>query len=230
MIQLVQQAISNNSVAQTSYTLTLPQIPKPGNMLVIGTELNDNTGPTAALTGVVFTRNIYFVGDASHDNCALWTGVVGSSVASAVVTVTHGASATYAAWIGEFSGVQQTVDGTVPTPTNLSTATPAITTNTVSFPANLVVAFMGHRSATSPTVSPSGWNIATQSIATATLGIETAWKIAPATKVAQTATWTFAGSEFALANIVQLKQLYIQTNNYQSVKAASGISVGERIR
>lgn len=208
MITLVQQAQATvGAGAVTSVAFTLPAAPSPGNFLICAWEHND-ANPTMAGTGVTWTRQNLFVGDASHDNTALFTGVIGTG-ASATQTLTLGSTANAAGILLEFTGIQQVVDGTPPTPTNLSSASPSITSNAPGVSADLAVAFMGINGTSAPTGTPSGWTSVTG--ASNTRRIEGAYQL-NVTKSAAVATWTYAGSQFALAQIVLVKDLALSHN------------------
>lgn len=210
MIVLVQQAQATiGAGAAGAVSFTLGAAPAPGNFLVCGWEHNDNGTPVMSGTGVTWTRHTLFVGDASHDNSSVFSGVVGTG-ASTTQTFTLGVSSANASGILlEFSGTQQAVDGTPPTPTNLSTATPSITSNAPGVSADLAVAFMGINGTSAPSGTPSGWTNATA--ASNTRRIEAAYQL-NVTKSAAVATWTYAGSQFALANIVLVKKLMLSHN------------------
>jgi hypothetical protein len=207
-IALVQQ--QGNAAGTTTAggdTLILGATPTSGNMLVCCAENNDDaTGPSIATTGVTWTlRGTYFRGDANHDNIIMWTGVVAGG-ASATTTITfHNApsSTTWAGILAEFSGVQQVVDGTPPTPTDVSSATPSVTSNTPSVAGDLAVAFCGHTDATAPTATPSGWTALTRRSSTNSL--EGAWLDLGGSSSAVTPQWTFALSKFALLEVVLIK-------------------------
>jgi hypothetical protein len=208
MITLVQQATATIAGAVASVAFTLGQAPTPGNFLVCAFEMNDSN-PTMSGTGVTWTRQNVFVGDASHDNTALFTGVVGTG-ASTTQTFTPGASTSNAAGILlEFNGVQQVLDGTPPTPTNLSSATPSITSTVPGVSNDLVVAFMGNVANSAPTATPSGWTTVTA--ATNTRRLDGAYKL-NTDRAAVSATWTYSGSQFALAQILLVKDLSLPHN------------------
>lgn len=204
-VSLVQQQQATiGAGAAASVAFTLGATPTQGNMLVCAWEHNDNGTPVMSGTGVTWTRHTLFVGDASHDNTSVFTGVVNAG-ASTTQTFTLGVSSANAAGILlEFSGVQQAVDGTPPTPTNLSSATPSITSNTPTVGGDLAVAFMGQVTAIAPTATPAGWSAVTG--ATNTRRIDGAWNINAGISTIS-AQWTYATSKFALAEIVLIKAL-----------------------
>lgn len=176
--------------------------PTSGNMIVVYAELNDNN-PSMGGTGVTYTRHYFFSGDASHDNCALWTGVVAGG-ASSTQTLTQAAAINNGSAIfAEFSGVQQVVDGTPPTATNVSSATPSVTSNTPSVAGDLAVAFCGQASAIAPTATPSTWT--TLTAAASSRRVDGAWLDLAGSSAAVTPQWTFAASKFALLGIVLIK-------------------------
>lgn len=211
-IALVQQKsfALHSDVANTGTDLNLPGAPTSGNMLVLISSNNDNvTGPSmAAQAGVTWTRQNYFRGDASHDNIAIFTGVVGAGASAACQQVFNVGASNYAAFVLEFSGVQQVLDGSVPAPTNLATATPATSSATPTITGDLAVAGISYKTAASPTATPSGWTTITGATdATApTIGVQGAWKEVTGTS-AQSAQWTFAASQNALAELVLIKGL-----------------------
>lgn len=203
-IALVQQKQATIGAAATSAAFTMSPAPVSGNMLVCAWELND-TNPSMAGTGVTWTRHNFFLGDANHDNIALWTGVVGASAGTAQ-TMTQSASVNNAAGIiAEFSGVQQVVDGTPPTPTNISSASPTVTSNTPTVTGDLCVAFVGTTTTLAPTTnpnSPSAWS--TLTAATNTRRIDGAYLVLPSS-AAVSPQWTYAASKFALMEVVLIK-------------------------
>lgn len=223
MVGLVQQAGTAGNAA--SATVTFGQNFTAGNFVIIGAEVN-STNPVATTTGVVYTRQNEFTGDASHDNTALWTGVVGTGATNTIsITGTLNAHAIIAV---EFSGNLQLVDGTPPTPTNLATATPSVVSNTPSVTAGLAIAFCGHTTTSAPTVTPTNWTSLTRQ--SSTNSIEGAYKLLPGDKAAVTPQWTFSGSQFALMQIVLVRLQFVNTNSYEFAKADSGMSVTEKIR
>lgn len=178
--------------------------PTNGNMLVCALGCNDDaTGPTMAGTGVTWTRKNYFVGDVSHDNIVLWTGVIGSGAGATQTATFHVATADCAGIMAEFSGVQQVVDGTPPTPTDVSSSTPSVTSNNPSVAGDLAVAFCEQASAVAPTGTPATWT--TLTAATNTRRIDGAWLDLGGSSSAVTPQWTFAASKFALLEIVLVK-------------------------
>lgn len=202
-ISLVQQQHGTQTSGATPLVLTFGVAPTSGNMIVVGMEENDDaTGPTIATTNVVYTKQNRFIGDASHDNITLWTGVVSASAGTTVTITPHNTLGNNAAIAGEWSGVQQVLDGTPPTPTDVSSATPSVTSTTPTVSGDLAVAFCGHPDSTGPTATPSGWSALTREGTNAS--IEGAWLALPDAN-AVTPQWTFAASKFALLEIVLIK-------------------------
>lgn len=216
---LVQQQIDSATGSGGGSTLTFGANFTNGNMLVIGLEENDDaTGPSIAATGVTFTKQWRFRGDGTHDNFTLWTGVVGASAGN-VVTITPNAALNNFATLGsEWSGVQQVVDGTPPTATNVTSATPSVTSNTPTVAGDLAVAFCGHTDAIGPTATPSSWTTLTRSAATNS--IEGAYFVNSGSS-AVTPQWTFAASKAALLAVALIKATVAAGNTY--TKTGAGV-------
>lgn len=200
LVQQAQQTIGGAGAASAAFTLGAAPI--SGNLLVCVWEHN-NANPTMSGTGVTWTRQPVFVGDANHDNTALWTGVVGASGSTTQTFTPSVSTADSAGIILEFSGVQQVVDGTPPTPTNVTSATPSVTSNTPGVAGDLAVAFVGQASAIAPTATPAGWTTVTA--ATNSRRLDGAWLDLGGSSAAVTPQWTFAASKFALLQIVLIK-------------------------
>lgn len=206
---LVQQQgeASGSPGTNVAITLTFGATLQAGDVVVVCAEHNDTgaAGPTCTGTGIVFTRHTAFIGDANHDNSAMWVGMVGSGAGTTVViTPSSGQSlGTHAISAVELSGVAQVVDGTPPAPTNLSSASPSVTSPTPVAVGDVAVAFCGHPDATGPTSTPSGWTALTRRSSTASL--EGAWFDLGSSQAAVTPQWFFAASKFALMNVVLLK-------------------------
>lgn len=209
MITLAQQATATIAGAAASVNFTLSLTPAAGNFIICAWEHNDGTNPVMSGTGVTWTRQNLFAGDASHDDTALYTGIVGTGASTTQTFTQSGSLANAAGILLEFTGIQQVVDGTPPTPTNLSSASPSITSNAPGASADLAVAFMGINGTSAPTGAPSGWTSVTA--ASNTRRIEGAYRL-NSTKSAAAATWTYAGSQFALAQIVLIKDLALSHN------------------
>lgn len=189
-------------------TLTFGANFTSGNVVVVGIECNDSgaAGPVATGTGITFTRYTWFIGDGSHDNAALWVGVVGGGASNTVViTPSSGRDLANHAVIGaEFSGTSTVVDGTPPTPTNVASATPSVTSATPSQTGDLAVAFCGNTATVAPTGTPAGWTTLTRQ--STTCAIDGAWFDLAGSSAAVTPQWTFAVSRNALLNVVLIKQ------------------------
>lgn len=142
---LVQQ-VANSGTGLSSLSLTLPQLPTTGNLLVI---CHDSTsgGNSTVSGGGVATWTLCQSSLPAQDNSEIWAGVVGSTPSTAI-TITLGgspndASAIATEWRGlasppVFSGIfMHGTDGTLTSP---------VTTGSMSANANdLVIATVGAR-------------------------------------------------------------------------------------
>lgn len=154
MTPVLVQQVANSGTGLSSLSLSLRQLPTPGNLLVICHDSTSGGNSTVSGGGVV-TWTLCQSSLPAQDNSEIWAGVVGSSPSTAI-TITLGGSPNDASAIAtEWQGLAAppVFSGTSMHGTNGSSSSPVTTGSVAANAHDLVIATVGVHSGGGETIS-----------------------------------------------------------------------------